>query len=168
MNLPSYGESIVYLQPRPLALSSGKLLLLPLLPRRRPLKSLPCELWTHIFELAVAGYGEQEPHVAAHLKTSLLLVCKTLKVRTNQGPCMARELHTTLILVTAGGRATYILFSHSSHPAIVAAEFHGSTDRGGPKMGFHPTNTLVRAWSLGPLIGPLRFAAGCRGRDLSD
>lgn len=81
MNLPSHREIVVYLQPRPLSLSSGKLLLLPLLPRRRPLKSLPCELWTQIFELVLAGYDEPDQESSHRIKFGLLLVCKAFKVR---------------------------------------------------------------------------------------
>jgi len=79
MNLPSHRDSVVYLQPRPLCLVSGKLLLLPLLPRRGPLKALPCELWTQIFELVLAAYDEHAHDALYRLKLNLLLVCKALK-----------------------------------------------------------------------------------------
>ncbi|TCD68114.1 hypothetical protein EIP91_011567 [Steccherinum ochraceum] len=62
MNLPSNGENTVYLQPRPLALSSGKLLLLPLLPRRRT--------------TPISANGD---HSSCNPRVALLLVCKTLK-----------------------------------------------------------------------------------------
>lgn len=83
MDLPSFGESVVYLQPRPLALASGKLLLLPLLPRRRPFRPLPCELWTEIFELVLSAYDDQELHYCYDARLGLLLICRALKVRVN-------------------------------------------------------------------------------------
>ncbi|KAH8099307.1 hypothetical protein BXZ70DRAFT_291853 [Cristinia sonorae] len=80
MDLPSHREGVVYLQPRPMALSSGKLLLLPLLPRRKPPISLPCELWTQIFEHVLTGYPrEKEDTSSTSLKIGLLLVCKAFK-----------------------------------------------------------------------------------------
>lgn len=65
---------VILLQPRPYARVSGKLLLLPLLPLRKPVKPLPAELWHQIFALAVL---DDEGSILAR---SLLIVCHAFKV----------------------------------------------------------------------------------------
>ncbi len=62
------------LRPRPYARLSGELLLLPLLPLRRPIKPLPAELWRQIFALALLDDDN------SILARSLLTVCKAFKV----------------------------------------------------------------------------------------
>ena len=72
----------VLLRPRPFAKAAGSLILLPLLQQRPSTKSLPIEIWERILRYVFAEYDGQA--LDANLKTrrrSLLLVCKTLKVR---------------------------------------------------------------------------------------
>lgn len=64
----------ILLQPRPYARVSGKLLLLPLLPLKKPVKPLPAELWRQIFAFAVLDDEE------SILARSLLTVCNAFKV----------------------------------------------------------------------------------------
>lgn len=64
----------ILLQPRPYARVSGRLLLLPLLPLKKPIKPLPVELWHQIFALALL---DDEDTILAR---SLLTVCKAFKV----------------------------------------------------------------------------------------
>ncbi|KAF9469673.1 hypothetical protein BDZ94DRAFT_1151715 [Collybia nuda] len=73
MNIETGSQSIL-LRPRPYAQFSGTLLLLPLLPHRKPVKPLPSEIWTAIFAYALQHDGE-EPSLAA----PLLRVCKAFK-----------------------------------------------------------------------------------------
>lgn len=74
--MTSMGSATVLLHPRPYAQRSGKLLLLPLLPFRKPLKPLPAEVWGEIFAFAVASGGREVTTWAL----SLLIICKSLKV----------------------------------------------------------------------------------------
>ena len=64
----------ILLQPRPYARVPGRLLLLPLLPLKKPVKPLPAELWHQIFALALL---DDESHILAR---SLLIVCNAFKV----------------------------------------------------------------------------------------
>lgn len=78
-------DHAVLLRPRPFAKSSGRLILLPLLPQRPTIKPLPTEVWTRILGHVIADYDlqkDQHPSGsnAATLKRDILLVCKTLKV----------------------------------------------------------------------------------------
>ncbi|KAF8689779.1 hypothetical protein AX14_003163 [Amanita brunnescens Koide BX004] len=63
----------ILLQPRPYARVPGRLLLLPLLPLKKPVKPLPAELWHQIFALALL---DDESHILAR---SLLIVCNAFK-----------------------------------------------------------------------------------------
>jgi len=65
----------VFLCPRPYAQLSGQLLLLPLLPHRKPLKFLPSEIWTVIFAYVLQFDGDTA------CASPLLKVCKAFKVR---------------------------------------------------------------------------------------
>lgn len=74
----------VLLYPRPLARYPGRLLLLPLLPHRPPLKPLPSEIWSRIFVQALFEENQDaQPH-SRHNNLrrsclSLMLVCKGFK-----------------------------------------------------------------------------------------
>jgi hypothetical protein len=59
-----------------LAQYSGALLLLPLLPQRRPLKPLPSEVWTKIFRYTLHPNSSRPTS-----RTSLLTICKVFTVR---------------------------------------------------------------------------------------
>ncbi|KAI0040277.1 hypothetical protein FA95DRAFT_1599491 [Auriscalpium vulgare] len=72
----------VFLRPRPLARSPSSFLLLPLLPKRAPLKELPSEVWSKV--LAYVVHNEDDDKLEGeHKRTQLrarwniLLVCKT-------------------------------------------------------------------------------------------
>jgi len=67
------------LRPRPFALYSGSLLLLPLLPPRKPLKPLPAEIWAEIFASALA-YNKASREPAPAWAWSLAAVCKAFHV----------------------------------------------------------------------------------------
>ncbi|XP_006454253.1 hypothetical protein AGABI2DRAFT_182230 [Agaricus bisporus var. bisporus H97] len=69
------GTETVLLQPRQYARYPGKLLLLPLLPVRAPVKPLPIEIWRDIFFFAAAGSGSE----ATAWPLSYLMICKSLK-----------------------------------------------------------------------------------------
>lgn len=74
----------VLLYPRPLARSSGRLLLLPLLPHRPPLKPLPSEIWSNIFIQVLFGDNQDPQSHTEHYNvlrscSSLMLVCKGFK-----------------------------------------------------------------------------------------
>ncbi|KAG0702748.1 hypothetical protein DFH29DRAFT_804616 [Suillus ampliporus] len=76
---------VVLLYPRPLARFPGRLLLLPLLPHRPPLKPLPSEIWSHIFVQAL--FEDDDQDTQSHNShnnvlrscSSLMLVCKGFK-----------------------------------------------------------------------------------------
>ena len=71
----------ILLQPRPYERSSGRLLLLPLLPPTQPATSLlPAEIWYHIFSLALLDDEKNR------LGGALLAVCKFFKVSLQGGP----------------------------------------------------------------------------------
>lgn len=88
----------VLLYPRPLARSSGRLLLLPLLPHRPPLKPLPSEIWSNIFIQVLFG-DDQDPqaHNVLRLCSSLMLVCKGFKASSlvfkHLYNCIRTEVH---------------------------------------------------------------------------
>jgi len=74
----------ILLYPRPLARSSGRLLLLPLLPHRPPLKPLPSEIWYSIFMQVLYGDDQNaQSHTtyynALRSCSSLMMVCKGFK-----------------------------------------------------------------------------------------
>ncbi|KAH9967987.1 hypothetical protein BC827DRAFT_461852 [Russula dissimulans] len=79
----TYTESpAVFLRPRPLARTPGSFILLPLLPRPRPVKPLPAEVWSKVLSYVVDD-GEDDrmrvPERRALLreKWKLLFVCKS-------------------------------------------------------------------------------------------
>lgn len=74
--MTSKASETIFLQPRPYAQQSGRLLLLPLLPFRKPLNPLPAEIWSEIFACAVAAGGYE----ATTCAFSFLTICKSLKV----------------------------------------------------------------------------------------
>jgi len=74
--MASAGAEIIYLQPRLYAQRPGRLLLLPLMPCKRPSKCLPPEIWGDIFALVVVGGGRE----ATKWAFSYLTICKSLKV----------------------------------------------------------------------------------------
>jgi hypothetical protein len=78
----------ILLHPRPFATSSGRLILLPLLPQRPATMPLPTEIWTRILCFVFAHYEHQNQQSSggqnfARMKLGLLLICKTLKVRVD-------------------------------------------------------------------------------------
>lgn len=70
----------VLLQPRPFAKRAGNLVLLPLLPHKPCPKALPAELWSKILHYVFMEYRQQGSRYTSW-QQSLLLVCRTLKVR---------------------------------------------------------------------------------------
>ncbi|EKM61390.1 uncharacterized protein PHACADRAFT_247953 [Phanerochaete carnosa HHB-10118-sp] len=75
-----YDTHAILLRPRPFAKASGRLILLPLLPRKAVTKPLPSEIWAKILGYVFADY--QRPSSsgkAVGSKLNLLLVCKSLK-----------------------------------------------------------------------------------------
>ena len=73
--MASAGAEVILLQPRLYAQRPGKLLLLPLMPFKRPSKPLPSEIWGDIFALAVVGGGRE----ATKWAFSYLTICNLLK-----------------------------------------------------------------------------------------
>lgn len=74
----------VFLNPRPLARSAGRFILLPLLPYRPSLKPLPLEIWSKILSYVFDHYeaDTSKPRWAREeLRQGLLAVCKELQVR---------------------------------------------------------------------------------------
>ena len=71
----------IFLQPRPLARTPGSFVLLPLLPRPRPVKPLPAEVWSKVLSYVIddgedcpMGISEKRAHLRK--KWGLLFVCK--------------------------------------------------------------------------------------------
>ena len=76
----------VILQPRPLQLNAGSILLVPLLPHRKSTTPLPTEIWTKIFIDVYCGDDNVDPTPNVRNRTEgyrrdLLLICKALTVR---------------------------------------------------------------------------------------
>ncbi|TFK41954.1 hypothetical protein BDQ12DRAFT_677437 [Crucibulum laeve] len=65
----------ILLRPRPYANLSGNLLLLPLLPQKKPLKPLPSEIWTIIISHALVD----KVTTTTQWPWSLLTICKAFK-----------------------------------------------------------------------------------------
>ena len=78
---PQTEAPVTFLRPRPLARFPGSFLLLPLLPRPRPLKPLPSEVWSKVLSYVIDD-GEDGPMSAPERralfreKWKLLFVCK--------------------------------------------------------------------------------------------
>jgi hypothetical protein len=71
----------IFLQPRPLARTPGRLVLLPLLPRPRPVKPLPAEIWSKVLSYVIddgadCRIGVPEKRARLRTKWELLFVCK--------------------------------------------------------------------------------------------
>ena len=73
----------IILQPRPFAQVSGRLLLLPLLPHKRPLKPLPSEIWRKIIGEVLGTTRTDAERPDNSERVALLTVCKGLYVRMN-------------------------------------------------------------------------------------
>ncbi|KAI0303505.1 hypothetical protein B0F90DRAFT_1667375 [Multifurca ochricompacta] len=77
-----YTESpAIFLRPRPLARSPGSFILLPLLPRPRPVKPLPAEVWSTVLSYVIddveeGRLGVPERRALLRDKWRLLFVCK--------------------------------------------------------------------------------------------
>ncbi|KAH7914738.1 hypothetical protein BJ138DRAFT_1143166 [Hygrophoropsis aurantiaca] len=70
----------IILSPRPFARYSGRLLLLPLLPHRPPLKPLPAEVWSKIFaQVLTADISVSDSAQTVKSWPSLLLICNCFK-----------------------------------------------------------------------------------------
>ncbi|KAF9486337.1 hypothetical protein BDN70DRAFT_869829 [Pholiota conissans] len=76
--MSSIDTTVILLRPRPYAKSSGTLLLLPLLPHRKPLKSLPSEIWTEIFGFAFksCATGYESARFIYRWAWSSITICK--------------------------------------------------------------------------------------------
>ena len=102
-------RSIVFLHPRPFAKSSGRLVLLPLLPHKPPTKPLPSEVWTRVFGYLYDGYKVTEgcPNRAGLIaaRESLLHICKNLTVRPAHCKYRSRgydlEIHRILLYLSS-------------------------------------------------------------------
>jgi len=70
----------IFLQPRPLARTPGRFVLLPLLPRPRPVKPLPEEVWSKVLSYVIDDgadcMGLPEKRACFKKKWELLFVCK--------------------------------------------------------------------------------------------
>ena len=72
----------IFLQPRPLARHPGSFVLLPLLPRPRPVKPLPADVWSTVLEYAIddedgqIGISTFERRTRLRERWRLLFVCK--------------------------------------------------------------------------------------------
>src|SRR6266403_1222991 len=71
----------IFLQPRPLARTPGSFVLLPLLPRPRPVKPLPAEVWSKVLSYVIddgedGRVGVPEKRARLRKKWELLFVCK--------------------------------------------------------------------------------------------
>lgn len=53
-------NGVIYLKPRPYAAHAGSFMLLPLLPKPKPHKALPSEIWTEIFKFVLEAQGGDE------------------------------------------------------------------------------------------------------------
>lgn len=87
-------SSKIILQPRPFAQVSGRLLLLPLLPHKRPLKPLPSEIWWKIAGEVLGTTGtdnEQANTTPNSARLALLTVCKGLNVRITMSFCCSLD-----------------------------------------------------------------------------
>ncbi|KAI0253818.1 hypothetical protein BJV78DRAFT_1274337 [Lactifluus subvellereus] len=78
---PQTEAPVIFLRPRPLARSPGSFILLPLLPRPRPLKPLPSEVWSKVLSYVIddgedGRMGAPERRVLFREKWRLLFVCK--------------------------------------------------------------------------------------------
>ncbi len=76
-----YTESpAVFLKPRPLSRHPGSFLLLPLLPRPRPVKPLPAEVWSKVLSYVIddedGRIGVSEKRVRFRERWRLLFICK--------------------------------------------------------------------------------------------
>jgi hypothetical protein len=70
----------IFLQPRPLARTPGRFVLLPLLPRPRPVKPLPAEIWSKVLSYVIndgadCRMGVPEKRARLRKKWELLFVC---------------------------------------------------------------------------------------------
>lgn len=85
----------IFLRPRPLARTPGSFILLPLLPRPRPVRPLPAEVWSKVLSYVVDD-GEEarmdvgERRILLREKWQLLSVCRTWVVSIVTFRC-ARE-----------------------------------------------------------------------------
>ncbi|THH13979.1 hypothetical protein EW146_g6302 [Bondarzewia mesenterica] len=85
----SYTETIieppaVFLRPRPLALTPGSFVLLPLLPKRPPPKALPAEVWSKVLEYAFShdamkNMEVRERRAALRANWNMVFVCMSWK-----------------------------------------------------------------------------------------
>lgn len=71
----------IFLQPRPLARTPGRFVLLPLLPRPRPVKPLPEEVWSQVLSYVIDDGADcrmdvPEKRARFRKKWDLLFVCK--------------------------------------------------------------------------------------------
>ena len=76
--------SAVFLRPRPLARCAGVLALVPLLPKRAPLKALPSEVWKKVLDMLVDDARREDraqwDPAKKEFAWSLALVCRQFKV----------------------------------------------------------------------------------------
>jgi hypothetical protein len=107
----------IFLQPRPLARTPGRFVLLPLLSRPRPIKPLPEEVWSKVLSYVIddgadCRLGDPEKRARLRKKWDLLFVCKPWVVsivsfyaqqnrRVGNGVCdfLLLLYHLTLLII---------------------------------------------------------------------
>ena len=72
----------VFLRPRPLACAPGSFILLPLLPKPRPAKPLPAEVWSKVLSYVIGDPEDgrvdiPERRALLRKRWKLLFVCKS-------------------------------------------------------------------------------------------
>lgn len=147
----------ILLRPRPFAKTSGRLVLLPLLPRRPSAKPLPTEIWTKILCFVFAYYDQQqhEPSSAADVAISrlnTLLVCKTLKVCEPSITVSPRgesdtEAHSFQM---PGYRVTLVLSGYTYPEHITPRAIWQLAPGGRSTLGLYSEDTLFCTGAMGP------------------
>jgi len=146
--MASAGAEVILLQPRLYAQRPGKLLLLPLMPFKRPSKPLPSEIWGDILAFAVVGGGRE----ATKWAFSYLTICKSLKVSLSLFTVSDCSIHH---FVLQGCCSPCPLFGCHFHLYWTTRKILPVPLHGRPKMGFYPSNSVFSPWTMGSRIRPL-------------
>jgi hypothetical protein len=140
----------VLLCPRPYARYSGRLLLLPLLPPKPSLRSLPTEVWSNIFANVVKDTDRSLVNVIGEYGKSsglsLLLVCKHFTVRwLSHISVNTSRLHELFI----GSRVTFIIRQHPPENAVIIPKVHYTFACLRSEVGFYSQNSILYPRAMG-------------------
>jgi hypothetical protein len=138
----------IYLSPRPLAAQAASFILVPLLPSPLPVKQLPAEVWSVIFEYAL--FAKEDGACESGRARQLMCLNKCMRV------CLQVPILDTFTKQNPIGCDSPVnVHVYLSSPVVFAGIPLFPSPYVRPEVGLHPPDTLLRARTMGENSGYL-------------